>query len=64
MNLRAIGCNVSSAAVELREKLAFDAPKTTRALAELNADFSALYAPLGRPSIPPEKLLTSRWMAR
>jgi transposase len=27
------------------------------ALAELNADFSALYAPLGRPSIPPEKLL-------
>jgi transposase len=27
------------------------------ALAVLNADFSALYAPLGRPSIPPEKLL-------
>jgi len=27
------------------------------ALAELSADFSALYAPLGRPSIPPEKLL-------
>ena len=27
------------------------------ALAELNGDFSALYAQLGRPSIPPEKLL-------
>ena len=27
MNLRAIGCNVESAAVELREKLAFDAAK-------------------------------------
>ena len=29
MNLRAIGCNVESAAVELREKLAFDAAKLT-----------------------------------
>ena len=27
------------------------------ALSELSADFEALYAPLGRPSIPPEKLL-------
>src|SRR5215210_5683747 len=27
------------------------------ALSELSADFAALYAPLGRPSIPPEKLL-------
>jgi transposase len=27
------------------------------ALVELSADFAALYAPLGRPSIPPEKLL-------
>ena len=41
MNLRAIGCNVSSAAVELREKLAFDAAKTQKALAELNARFAA-----------------------
>ena len=27
------------------------------ALSALEADFAALYAPLGRPSIPPEKLL-------
>ena len=27
------------------------------ALSELSADFAAMYAPLGRPSIPPEKLL-------
>jgi transposase len=27
------------------------------ALSELSGDFEALYAPLGRPSIPPEKLL-------
>jgi transposase len=27
------------------------------ALSDLSADFAALYAPLGRPSIPPEKLL-------
>jgi len=27
------------------------------ALAELDAEFTAMYAPLGRPSIPPEKLL-------
>ncbi len=47
MNLRAIGCNVSSASVELREKLAFDAPKTQRALAELNARFAAEAVVLG-----------------
>ena len=27
------------------------------ALSKLSADFEAVYAPLGRPSIPPEKLL-------
>ena len=47
MNLRAIGCNVSSAAVGLRERLAFDAAKTTRALAELNARFAAEAVILG-----------------
>jgi glutamyl-tRNA reductase len=41
VNLRAIGCNVASAAVELRERLAFDANKTQRALAEINARFAA-----------------------
>src|SRR3954452_7633661 len=30
-----------------------------RALSELSADFGGMYAPLGRPSIPPEKLLRS-----
>lgn len=47
MNLRAIGCNVASAAVELREKLAFDAAKTQKALAELNARFAAEAVILG-----------------
>lgn len=28
-----------------------------RALSDLSADFEGMYAPLGRPSIPPEKLL-------
>ena len=28
-----------------------------RALSDLSADFERMYAPLGRPSIPPEKLL-------
>ncbi|MCI0701765.1 MAG: glutamyl-tRNA reductase [Planctomycetia bacterium] len=41
MNLRTIGCNVSSAAVDLRERLAFDAAKTQRALTELSARFAA-----------------------
>jgi transposase len=29
------------------------------ALADLNAEFEAMYAPIGRPSVPPEKLLRS-----
>lgn len=41
MNLRAIGCNVASAAVELRERLAFNPAKTQLALAELGARFAA-----------------------
>jgi glutamyl-tRNA reductase len=47
MNLRTIGCNVASAAVELRERLAFDATKTQKALAELNARFAAEAVILG-----------------
>ena len=34
------------------------------ALLDLNADFAAMYAPLGRPSIPPEKLLRHRYCRR
>ncbi len=41
MNLRAIGCNVASAPVGVRERLAFNAEKTQRALAELNSRFAA-----------------------
>jgi glutamyl-tRNA reductase len=47
MNLRAIGCNVGSAPVELREKLAFDADKLARALAELTARYGVEAAVLG-----------------
>lgn len=47
MNLRAIGCNVASAAVELREKLAFDAAKLSYALAELPARYGAEAVVLG-----------------
>ncbi|WP_439631298.1 glutamyl-tRNA reductase [Gemmata sp.] len=47
MNLRAIGCNVESAAVELREKLAFDAAKLAYALAELPARYGAEAVVLG-----------------
>ncbi|MFO0825659.1 MAG: glutamyl-tRNA reductase [Gemmataceae bacterium] len=47
MNLRAIGCNVESANVELREKLAFDATKLARALAELPARYGAEAVVLG-----------------
>jgi glutamyl-tRNA reductase len=47
MNLRAIGCNVGSAPVELREKLAFDADKLARALAELTARYGAEAVVLG-----------------
>jgi glutamyl-tRNA reductase len=39
MNLRAIGCNFRTAAVELREKLAFDDAKQKRAVAELVARY-------------------------
>lgn len=41
MNLRAIGCNFRTAAVEVREKLAFDAPAQERAAAELAARYGA-----------------------
>ena len=47
MNLRAIGCNVGSAPVELREKLAFDEPKLRAALAELTARYGVEAAILG-----------------
>lgn len=47
MNLRAIGCNVQSASVELREQLAFDEPKLIRALAELPARYGAEAVILG-----------------
>jgi glutamyl-tRNA reductase len=47
MNLRAIGCNVESATVEIREKLAFDAAKLSRALAELPARYGAEAVVLG-----------------
>lgn len=47
MNLRAIGCNVESASVELREKLAFDPVKLARALAELPARYGAEAVVLG-----------------
>lgn len=32
-------------------------PLVDRALAEMSTEFATLYAPIGRPSIPPEKLL-------
>ena len=69
MNLRAIGCNVESAGVELREKLAFDDAKLRRALAELSARYGVeavilgtcnrveLY--LGRPEVGAPS--TRRW---
>jgi glutamyl-tRNA reductase len=41
VNLRAIGCNVRSAGVELREKLAFTAESEARAAAEFAARFAA-----------------------
>ena len=47
MNLRAIGCNVASAPVELREKLAFDEAKLKFALAELTARYGVEAAILG-----------------
>jgi glutamyl-tRNA reductase len=47
VNLRAIGCNVASASVELREKLAFDGPKLAHALTELPARYGAETVVLG-----------------
>ncbi|HEY3787391.1 MAG TPA: glutamyl-tRNA reductase [Urbifossiella sp.] len=47
MNLRAIGCNVASAPVELREKLAFDKARLRSALAELTARYGVEAAILG-----------------
>src|SRR5215469_17480751 len=49
--------------VDLEARVPKDHPLRTiraivnAALSDLNADFAAMYAPLGRPSIPPEKLL-------
>jgi glutamyl-tRNA reductase len=47
VNLRAIGCNVESASVELREKLAFDPAKLAHALAEIPARYGAEAVVLG-----------------
>jgi glutamyl-tRNA reductase len=41
VNLRAIGCNFRTAAVDVREKLAFDPMKLRIALAELNSRYAA-----------------------
>ncbi len=49
--------------VDLEERVRADHPLrairaiVNEALAALEREFSALYAPIGRPSIPPEKLL-------
>jgi glutamyl-tRNA reductase len=47
MNLRAVGCNFRTAAVGLREKLAFDGPRLERAVSELAARFGAEALVLG-----------------
>jgi glutamyl-tRNA reductase len=47
VNLRAIGCNVESASVELRERLAFDPAKLSLALTELPARYGAEAVVLG-----------------
>jgi glutamyl-tRNA reductase len=47
MNLRAIGCNFRTAAVDLRERLAFDGPKLERAVSELAARFGCEAVMLG-----------------
>lgn len=47
MNLRAIGCNVASAPVELRERLAFAPPLLSHALAELTARYGVEAVILG-----------------
>jgi transposase len=49
--------------VDLEKRVRLDHPLrpfraiVNEALAALEPDFAALYAPIGRPSIPPEKLL-------
>jgi glutamyl-tRNA reductase len=47
MNLRAVGCNFRTAAVGLREKLAFDGPRLERAVSELAARFGGEALVLG-----------------
>jgi len=47
VNLRAVGCNFRTAAVALRERLAFDGPTLERAVAELAARFGGEAAVLG-----------------
>jgi glutamyl-tRNA reductase len=47
MNLRAIGCNVASAPVALRERLAFTPPLLQQALAELTARYGVEAVILG-----------------
>src|SRR5262249_42203426 len=47
MNLRAIGCNVESADVAIREKLAFDDARLRSALAGLSAGYGAEAVVLG-----------------
>ena len=49
--------------VDLEKRVRWDHPLramrglVNEALVELEHEFSSLYAPVGRPSIPPEKLL-------
>jgi glutamyl-tRNA reductase len=47
MNLRAVGCSFRTATVELREKLAFDAPQLERAVSELAARYGCEAVLLG-----------------
>ncbi len=47
MNLRAVGCNFRTAAVDLRERLAFDGPTLERAVSELAARFGCEAVLLG-----------------
>ena len=55
--------------VDLEARVGKDHPLRTirvvvnAALAALSGDFSALYARMGRPSIPPEKLLRAMLLA-
>jgi glutamyl-tRNA reductase len=75
VNLRAVGCNVASAPVEVREKLAFDPPKLAFALAELPARYGAeavvlgtcnrveLYLGRGEVTAPPHAPLVAEFLA-